>query len=134
MFLCLQIKSGIWASTGSSWVPSARVGRKILSCPFVTSKRAKRLEAVSLVSSGDPRFGLEVVKIIQQFDQRDIYLQLSVPEGMEPGFIKSHWWFAHLNRPHDKSVSPLSQCVRFFAPSHQRACTLSAGPTAGEAP
>ena len=29
---------------------------------------AKRLEAVSLVSSGDPRFDLEVVKILQQFD------------------------------------------------------------------
>lgn len=49
---------------------------------------AKRLEAVSLVSSGDPRFGLEVVKILQQFDQRDIYLQLFVPETTEPGFYQ----------------------------------------------
>lgn len=49
---------------------------------------AKRLEAVSLVSSGDPRFDLEVVKILQQFDQRDIYLQIFVPEDTEPGFYQ----------------------------------------------
>ena len=63
-------------------------GAKDFVLPIRYFKGAKRLEAVSLVSSGDPRFGLEVVKIIQQFDQRDIYLQLSVPEGMEPGFYQ----------------------------------------------
>ena len=72
---------------------------------------AKRLEAVSLVPSGDPRFDLEVVKILQQFDQRDIYLQIFVPEDTEPCSYQVPRLFSLQNPRRDRNVSLLSQCV-----------------------
>lgn len=49
---------------------------------------ASRLEPISLVASTDPRFTLEVQKITQQFDQRDITLRLRASDALEPGFYR----------------------------------------------
>ena len=50
--------------------------------------RASRLEPISLVSTTDSRFTLEVQKITQQFDQRDITLRIQASDALEPGFYR----------------------------------------------
>lgn len=49
---------------------------------------ASRLEPVSLVSTTESRFTLEVQKITQQFDQRDITIRLRASDALEPGFYR----------------------------------------------